>query len=178
MSDLPAEQTWMVLVELLTDLRKRNVEVPSSITKDIQMAKTTINFYKVDPGDPERMKEIKRINDFLNSAQEALLTLADEVSEDYLETWMEKLKKANRGEQIYKIPEKKSRFVVGAPSGFSMARITFKKPILEERLQEMAEYHNIIIEFEENNIIMIYGDKENIKKSLKEISSFFTEQTD
>ena len=61
MKDLPAEQTWMVLVDLLTDLRKRKVEIPSGVTKDIQMAKTTLNFYKADPTDPERMKELKKI---------------------------------------------------------------------------------------------------------------------
>ena len=67
MSNLPVEQTWMVLVELLTDLRKRGVEIDPSIPEDIRMAKTTINFYKVNPADPERMKEVKRINDFLTS---------------------------------------------------------------------------------------------------------------
>jgi len=178
MKDLPAEQTWMVLVDLLTDLRKRNVEIPSGVTKDIQMAKTTLNFYKADPTDPERMKELKRINDFLNSVQDILLTLADDVSPEYLESWVDKLKRLSRGEQVYHIPEKKPRFVVGAPSGFSMVRLTFKKPILEERLQEIAEYHNIIIEFEEDNVIMIYGDKESIKNSLKELSSFFNEEKD
>ena len=70
MSDLPVEQTWMVLVELLTDLRKRGVEIDPSIPEDIRMAKTTINFYKVNPADPERMKEVKRINDFLNISPE------------------------------------------------------------------------------------------------------------
>lgn len=177
MSSLPVEQTWMVLVELLTDLRKKGVEIPRGITKDIQMAKTTINFYKVDPTDPERMQELKRINDFLNSAQDTLLTEADELGDDYIESWLSKLKRASRGEQVYQIQEKKPRFVVGAPSGFSMARFTFKEPVAEERLQDIAEYHNIIIEFEEDNVIMLYGDKENIKKSLKEISSFFSEQT-
>jgi hypothetical protein len=91
---------------------------------------------------------------------------------------LEKLKKASRGEQIYQIKDKKSRFVVGAPSGFSMTRITFKKPISEDRLQDIAEYHNVIIEFEEDHIVLIYGDKENIKESLKEIASFFKEQVD
>lgn len=176
MNDLPAEQTWMILVDLLTDLRKRKVEIPPNVTGDIQMAKTTINFYKVDPTDPERMIEIKRINDFLNSAQDTLLTLAEDISEEYLEEWIDKLKKASKGEQVYKIPEKKPRFVVGAPSGFSMARLTFKEPILEERLHDIAEYHNLIIEFEDDHVIIIYGSKENIKKSLKELSSFFKEQ--
>ena len=177
MSSLPAEQTWMILVELLTDLRKNGVSIPNDVTKDIQMAKTTINFYKVNPNDPERMKELKRMNDFMNSAQDMLLTLAEDVGEDYLESWLEKLRRASRGEQVYQLVDKKSKFIVGAPSGFSMARLTFKKPILEERLQEIAEYYNIILEFEEDNIIMIFGDKDNIKKSLKELSSFFTEQT-
>jgi hypothetical protein len=177
MSSLPAEQTWMILVELLTDLRKNGVNIPKDVTKDIQMAKTTINFYKVNPNDTERMKELKRMNDFMNSAQDMLLTLAEDVSEDYLESWLEKLRRASRGEQVYSLVDKKSKFIVGAPSGFSMARLTFKKPILEERLQEIAEYNNIIIEFEDDNVIMIFGDKDNIKKSLKELSSFFTEQT-
>ncbi len=176
MSSLPAEQTWMILVELLTDLRKKGVNIPNEVTKDIQMAKTVINFYKVNPNDPERMKELKRMNDFMNSAQDMLLTLAEDFGEDYLENWLEKLRRAARGEQVYQIEDKKSKFIVGAPSGFSMARLTFKKPILEERLQEIAEYNNIILEFEEDNVIMIFGNKENIKKSLKELSSFFTEQ--
>src|SRR5664279_3459126 len=131
MTDLPVEQTWMVLVELLTDLRKRNVVIDTKIPENIQMAKTTINFYKVNPADPERMKELKRMNDFMNSAQDMLLTLAEDVGADYLESWLEKLRKAARGEQVYQLKDKKSKFVVGAPSGFSMARLTFKEPILE-----------------------------------------------
>ncbi|MCE5213495.1 MAG: DUF2096 domain-containing protein [Methanobacterium sp.] len=176
MNDLPAEQTWMILVDLLADLRKKGMEIPSGLNQDIQMAKTTINFYKVDPTDPERMKELKRINDFLTSVQNTLLTIAESLGEEYQDIWFEKLKKASIGKQVYKIPDKKPRFVVGAPSSFSMARLTFKEPILEERLHDIAEYHNVIIEFEEDNVIILYGSKENIKKSLKELSTFFNEQ--
>jgi hypothetical protein len=166
----------MILVDLLSDLRKKYVEIPPGLNQDIQMAKSIINFYKVDPSDPERMNEMKRINQLLTSSQDTLLTLADDISDEYVESWVEKLKKASRGEKIYQIPDKKPRFVVGAPSGFSMARLTFKQPIAEERLVDIAEYHNIIIEFEEDNVILLYGDKENIKKGLKELSTFFNEQ--
>ena len=178
MNDLPLEQTWMVLVELLTDLRKRNVEIDPIIPEDVRMAKTTINFYKVNPSDPERMNELKRINDFINSVQEALLDLAEEQGREYHAKWVEKLTRASRGEKIYDLHNKKSKFVIGAPPGFSMVRITFKAPIHEERLQEIAEYHNVIIEFETDILIVIYGDKKNIQESLKEISSFFKEQVE
>ncbi len=176
MSNLPVEQTWMVLVELLTDLRKRGVEIDPSIPEDIRMAKTTINFYKVNPADPERMKEVKRINDFLNIAQNKLMDLAETQGDEYRAQWIKKLTQASRGEKVYDIPDKKSEFVVGAPPGFTMVRITFKAPLPEERIQEIAEYHNVIIEFLTDTLIAIYGDKQNIQDSLKEVSSFFTEQ--
>ncbi|WP_321422191.1 DUF2096 domain-containing protein [uncultured Methanobacterium sp.] len=176
MSELPAEQTWLVLVDLLTDLKKKEKEIPTEITKNIQMAKTTINFYKVDPTDPERQVAVKRINEFLTSVQNFLMGLAEEVSSEYVDKWMDKLLRASRGEVVY--PQKKtdSKFVVGAPSGFSMVRMNFKTPLSEDRVQEIAEYENVIIEFEEDTLIVIYGDKENIKKSLQELSSFFKEQ--
>jgi hypothetical protein len=178
MNELPAEQTWMVLAELITDLRKQGVEVSPEVTRNIQMAKTTINFYKVDPTDPERMVEANRINEFLTTVQETLMGLAEEQGEEYSDKWTEKLKKASRGEEVYHITEKKSRFVVGAPSGFSMIRMNFKSPLSEDRVQEIAEYHNVIIEFEDDDVVVVYGNKENLKKSLKELSSFFMEQMD
>ncbi|NYB51959.1 MAG: DUF2096 domain-containing protein [Methanobacteriaceae archaeon] len=176
MSQLPAEQTWMVLVELLTDLRKKGVKIPNGITKNVQMAKTTINFYKVDPTDPQRQVEVARINEFLTKIQDSLMNLADEQGDKYSAKWLNKLLRASQGEEVY--PEKRtdSKFVVGAPSGFSMIRVNFKAPLSEDRVQEIAEYHNVIIEFEEDNLIAVYGDKENLKISLQELSSFFKEQ--
>lgn len=176
MSELPAEQTWLVLVELLTDLRKKGVEVPKRVTKNIQMAKTTINFYKVDPTNPERQVEVGRINEFLTQIQDSLMNLAEKQGNQYAAKWLDKLLMASRGEEVY--PQKKtdSKFVVGAPSGFSMIRVNFKAPLSEDRVQEIAEYNNVIIEFVEDNLVAVYGDKENLKKSLQELSSFFKEQ--
>lgn len=176
MSELPAEQTWLVLVELLTDLRKKEMAIPKEITKNIQMAKTSINFYKVDPADPGRQVEVKRINEFLTSLQNYLMGLAEEVGSEYADKWMNKLLRASRGEVVYPQKKNDSKFVVGAPSGFSMVRMNFKTPLSEDRVQEIAEYENVIIEFEEDNLVIVYGDKENIKKSLQELSSFFKEQ--
>ncbi len=173
MTDLPIEQTWLVLVELLTDLRKREVKIPEEITKNMRLARTTINFYKADPTNPEMMNELKRINDFLNSSQDALLNLADEISEDYKKEWLDKLIRASRGETVVEKKETTPKFAVGVPAGFSMVRVTFQEPLSEERINDIAEEHGVIIEFEEDDVVAIYGDKDNVKASLKEISSFF-----
>lgn len=173
MTDLPVEQTWLVLVELLTDLRKREIKIPDEITKNVRLAKTTINFYKADPTNPDMMNELKRINDFLNLIQETLLDLAEEVGKDYKDGWLDKLMRASRGETVVEKAENAPKFAVGVPSGFSMVRVTFQEPLSEERLNDIAEDHGVIIEFEEDNIVAIYGDQDNVKASLKEIASFF-----
>lgn len=175
MNDLPVEQTWLILVDLLTDLRNMGAEIPGDIPKNVRLAKSTINFYKSDPTNPEMMKELKRINDFLNKVQDTLLDIAEGYGPEYRDEWLGKLMRASRGEKVVEKEEISPRFVVGAPSGFSMVRVTFKEPLSEERLNDIAETHGVIIEFEEDDVVAIYGDKDNVKESLKEIASFFKE---
>ncbi|HML05410.1 MAG TPA: DUF2096 domain-containing protein [Methanobacterium sp.] len=175
MNDLPVEQTWLVLVDLLTDIKKREIEIPDEVSKNIRLARSTINFYASDPTNPEMMKELKRINDFLNSIQDALLDIAEEISTEYRDEWLQKLMMASRGEKVVEKEGTSPRFVVGAPAGFSMVRVTFKEPLSEERLNDIAETHGVIIEFEEDDVVAIYGDKDAVKESLKEIASFFNE---
>jgi len=175
MNDLPVEQTWLVLVDLLTDLKKKEMEIPDEVSKNIRLARSTINFYASDPTNPEMMKELKRINDFLNSIQDTLLDIAEEISTEYRDEWLQKLMRASRGEKVIEKEGTSPRFVVGAPAGFSMVRVTFKEPLSEERLNDVAETHGVIIEFEEDDVVAIYGEKDAVKESLKEIASFFNE---
>jgi len=175
MNDLPVEQTWLILVDLLTDLRKKEMHIPDKVTKNLRLARSTINFYKSDPTNPEMMKELKRINDFLNSIQGTLIDIAEEVDIEYRNEWLQKLMRASRGEKVVEKQDSSPGFVVGAPAGFSMVRVTFKEPLSEERLNDVAEAYGVIIEFEKDDVVAIYGDKDNVKKSLKEIASFFNE---
>jgi len=172
---LPIEQTWLILVDLLTDLNKRGINVPKSLNKDISLLKTSINFYKRDMSHPDMIKEFDRANIVVTDVQDKLLEYADEFGTDYYNEWVDKLRRANLGEEIYKQAETASKFTGGAPPGFSQAKVHLKKPIAEDRFQEIAEYNNIIIEFEDDKTILLFGDSEDIKKSLKEISPFFNE---
>lgn len=170
---LPVEQTWMVLLGLLTDLKKRGLKVPRDVNEEMRLVKASINFYKTDTTNPQMIKELKRINEMLNEIQETLLEIAESVSKDYQGQWVEKLKRASLGEELYKVPEPRARFIIGAPPGFSFARVHLQEPLSEDRIQEIAEEHNLIIEFEEDDLITVYGEKENIKRGLREIGSFF-----
>ena len=172
---LPIEQNWLILVELLTDLKKRGMDIPNSVNKDISFLKTSINFYKKDMSHPDMIKEFDRANIRITEIQEKLLGYAEDINDNYYNEWVDKLRRANLGEEIYKQAESSSKFVGGAPPGFSSAKIHLKKPIAEDRTQEIAEYFNLIIEFEDDTTIAFYGDSENVKKALKEFAPFFNE---
>jgi len=172
---LPIEQTWLILVELLTDLKKRGIDIPNSLNKDISLLKTSINFYKKDMSHPDMIKEFDRANIMITEVQDKLLGYAEEINNDYYNIWVDKLRRANLGEEIYKQPESSSKFIGNAPPGFSSAKVHLKKPIAEDRTHEIAEYFNLIIEFEDDTTIAIYGDSDNVKKALKEFAPFFNE---
>jgi len=172
---LPVEQTWLILVDLLTDLKKKGINIPSSVNKSISLLKTSINFYKRDTTHPDMIKEFDRANKVLTQVQDQLLSFAEEFGDDYYKKWLDKLRRANLGEKLYKEADTHSRFISDAPPGFSSAKVHLKEAIAEDRVQEIAEYNNLIIEFEDDTTIAIYGDLDNVKKGLKEFAPFFNE---
>ncbi len=68
-----------------------------------------------------------------------------------------------------------STFIVNTPPGLTTGRITLKKALAEERVQEIAEWNGLIIEFEDDVTVDLHGDKEDLKTGLKEMGSFFLE---
>lgn len=171
---LPAEQVWLVLSEFLSDLHKRNIETPKEINKNMGLTKTQISFYKKDTSHPDMIRELSRANIALSEIQNELIDIAEEkVSEDYADEWMDKIKRANRGEKLYDVPDIHSKFNLNPPPGFSTGRITLKKPISEERVQDIAEYYGLIIEFEDDLTISLYGDKDKVKEGIQEMAGFF-----
>ncbi|MDR0911547.1 MAG: DUF2096 domain-containing protein [Methanobrevibacter sp.] len=173
--DLAIDQTWLVLVDLLTDLKKKGVEISPVINRDLSLIKTSVSFYKKDMTHPDMIREFDRANITITEIQDKLFDLAFDFGNDYVKTWTDKLRRANMGEKVYEKADSKSKFISNPPPGFSVARINLKSPIAEDRVQEIAEYDNLIIEFDDDNLLAIYGDKENVQRGLKELASFFNE---
>ena len=89
MSSLPIEQLWLVLLDLLTDLKKQNVEIPTEINKNMGFTKTQINFYKKDTSHPDMINEVAKASVTLSEIQNQLIDLAnDKVSERYTEFFL------------------------------------------------------------------------------------------
>ena len=175
MSDLPIDQSWLVIANLSTDLHKKGIQIPKEINSDLGLVKSQIGFYKKDPTHPDMINEMARAEMSLNQIQGILLSFAESIGQDYYDEWIDKLNRANLGEKIYETPSTQSRFLINAPPGFSYAKITLKNPIAEDRVQEIAEYYGLILEFDSDVTIALYGDKPDIQAALKEMAPFFSE---
>ena len=160
--NVPSEQNWLVLVKLLTDLKKKGYEIPDENNSDLALARSSINFYKKDPTNMEMINALAKSDIMMNEIQESLLAMAEQEGEEYINEWLDLLARSTRGEGVFKLPK-------------SSGRITLKKPLAEERVQEIAEWNGLIIEFDDDYTVALYGDKNNVPDGLKEMGPFFSE---
>ena len=173
--NVPSEQNWLVLVKLLTDLKKKGYEIPDEHNSDLALARSSINFYKPDPTNMEMINALAKSDIMMNEIQESLLAMAEQEGEEYINEWLDLLSRSTRGEEVFKMPQSRSKFLINAPPGMSSGRITLKKPLAEERVQEIAEWNGLIIEFDDDYTVALYGDKNNVQDGLKEMGPFFSE---
>lgn len=173
--NVPSEQNWLVLVKLLTDLKKKGYEIPDEFNSDLALARSSINFYKKDPTNMEMINALAKADIMMNGIQESLVAMAEEVGEEYLNEWLDLLSRSTKGEEVFKMPQSRSKFLVNTPPGMSSGRITLRRPLAEERVQEIAEWNGLIIEFDDDYTVALYGDKTDVQSGLKEMGPFFSE---
>ena len=115
MSTLPIEQSWLVMANLSSELHKRGIPIPNELNKDLGLVKSQIGFYKKDPSHPDMINEMAKADMSLNEIQGILLSLAESYDKEFYEEWLDKLQRANRGEEIFKISDTQSRFIQNVP---------------------------------------------------------------
>ena len=173
---LPSEQNWLVLQRLITDLAKKGYEIPKGINPEMGLIRSSISSYRRDPSHPELINGLAKAEMALNNIQGTLLTIAEEEGEEYVDQWLDLLKRVMRGEEVFEFAKSRSKFLVNTPPGLTTGRINLKVPLAEERVQEIAEWNGLIIEFDEDVTVQLHGDQEDLKSGLKEMGSFFFDE--
>ena len=173
--NLPSEQNWLVLHKLITDLSEKGYEIPNGINSEMGLIRSTISSYKRDPSHPELINGLAKAEMSLNQIQGTLLSIAEEEGEEYADEWLDLLKQVMKGETVFEFPKSRSRFLVNTPPGLTTGRINLKVPLAEERVQEIAEWNGLIIEFDDDVTVELHGDKKDLQAGLKEMGSFFLE---
>ena len=173
---LPSEQTWLVLNNLISDLSKKGYEIPDGVSPEMGLIRSSISSYKRDPSHPELINGLAKAEMSLSNLQGTVLTIAEEEGQDYVDYWLDLFKQAMMGKEVFEFPKSRSKFLVNSPPGLTTGRINLKVPLAEERVQEIAEWNGLIIEFDDDVTISLHGDKPDLQNGLKEMGSFFLEE--
>ena len=173
---LPSEQNWLVLQHLISDLTKKGYEIPNGINPEMGLIRSSISSYKRDPSHPDLINGLANAEMSLNNIQATLLTMAEEEGEEYVDYWFDLSKQVMQGKEVFEFAKSRSTFLVNSPPGLTTGRITLKVPLAEERVQEIAEWNGLIIEFDDDVTIELHGDKPDLQFGLKEMGSFFLEE--
>ena len=173
---LPSEQNWLVLNHLIKDLTSKGYEIPDGINPEMGIIRSSISSYKRDPSHPELINGLAKAEMSLNRIQGTLLGIAEQEGEEYANYWLDLFKRAMKGEEVFEFSKSRSKFLVNAPPGLTSGRITLKKALAEERVQEIAEWCGLIIEFDDDVTVSLHGDKPDLQIGLKEMGSFFLEE--
>jgi hypothetical protein len=172
---LPSEQNWLVLNNLIKDLMDKGYEIPDGINPEMGIIRSTISSYKRDPSHPELINGLAKAEMSLNNIQRTLLIIADEEGDEYADHWLDLLKQAMQGKEVFEFADSRSKFLVNTPPGLITGRINLRVPLAEERVQEIAEWTGLIIEYDDDVTVQLHGDKEDLQAGLKEMGSFFLE---
>lgn len=173
---LPSEQNWLILNNLVTDLHKKGYEIPKGINPEMGLIRSSISSYKKDPSHPDLINGLAKAEMSLNSIQGTILSIAENEGDEYVDHWLDLFKRAMKGEEVFEFPKSRSTFLVNTPPGLTTGRINLKVPLAEERVQEIAEWNGLIIEFDDDVTVALHGDKPDLQVGLKEMGSFFLEE--
>ncbi len=173
---LPAEQNWLVLYNLISDLTKKEYDIPKGINPEMGLIRSSISSYKRDPSHPDLINGLANAEMSLNNIQGTILTIAEQEGDEYVDHWLDLFRRAMMGEKVFEFPKSRSKFLVNTPPGLTTGRINLRVPLAEERVQEIAEWNGLIIEFDDDVTVALHGDKPDLQIGLKEMGFFFLEE--
>jgi len=155
---------WKLMADLIRDLKRRGETLPSQIMDDLRSMKTMIEIAKIDRSNP---KVILRIEEYLNSLESRLIPITRErLGQEYVDVLMKKIAEAQRNMSISKQKLKK-RFPVGAPRDKHWIRIKPTEETPLDVIREISEEVGLEHELQEDGYILIYGEKEQIRKFVR-----------
>ncbi|UCC32972.1 MAG: DUF2096 family protein, partial [Candidatus Bathyarchaeota archaeon] len=158
------DEAWMLLADLLTELKKNGEAIPANIMNDLRSAKTMIKILKADPTHTEN---IPRVEIYLENLEFHLVPAAQKrFGIEFVDRWMEKLEEAKkriRDEEEEAAP----RFVPGIPRGKRWIRVQVSKETPQRNIERLAEENKLSYRVQEDGYVLIYGRKESIKSFIK-----------
>ena len=163
---------WKVLEEIVIELRKKGVKIPSNVMNDLKSAKILIKVQEASESD--QGETAPKIEQYLGSIEAYLVTEAqNRFPSARIDTWLKQIEKVSCGTcqtciLKSKIAEKaETRFITGVPRDQEWVRVKPLSNLPGEKLKQLAQKANLSFREEQDGHLIFHGNGENIKKFVK-----------
>jgi hypothetical protein len=158
---------WKVLDEMIADFRRRGADVPSEIVSNMKTAKTII---KIVQNNAECGENLQKIEQYLGNVQIYLVSDGEKrFGQKYADEWLVRMDEASR--KVSDNEEEKKRFVPGLPRQQSWIRIAPSAELPLQKLKILAREQGLSYTEQAESILLVYGEKENVKNFVKKIAT-------
>jgi hypothetical protein len=159
-----------LLEEIIIELRKKGLEIPSNIMTDLKSARTLINIEKADAkGHGET--ELK-IDEYLVSVEAYVMAEADKrFPPEKVQKWLAALDLASC-DSCVTVEERKEemRMIPGVPRDQKWIRVEPIEGLPVEKLEQMATDAKLGFRREKDGRLVVYGSNEAVKEFIKKIA--------
>jgi len=162
------EETWNVLADLLTELRRKGEKIPTNVMNDLRSAKTMMQILKADP---THIENIPRVETYIGNVESYLIFTAQEkFGSEFVEQWMRKLGEARKVVKVEEKAKPTPRFVPGLPRGKRWVRVQISEDTSRGDIERIAKENKLSCKMQKNGYMLVYGNSESIKTFVKKMA--------
>jgi hypothetical protein len=158
--------TWKLLEEMLIELRKKGVSIPSDIMEDLRAAKSmiTLSFMK---GGGEAMQKTE---EYTANVEAYLINEAQKIFDsETADQWLRRLEDANA--KVCDEAKTENNFVTGVPKDQKWIRVEAIETLPIERIYQLAKELKLQVKSQNDGRLLVYGQNEDIKILLKKMTA-------
>ena len=158
---------WKILDALVAEFRRKSGTVPQEIIDDLKSAKTMISVLNADPSSIEIITELESL---LGKIEATLLFLVEaDFGKEYANEFSKRIMDMRMGgfnQEIVSTP----RFIAGIPRRAHWIRFKIDDIMGRMDVEGLAHGLGLSYKWQNNDLIIIYGDKEKIKTFIQKVA--------
>ncbi len=159
---------WKVLEEIVTEFRKKEIDIPHKVMDDLRSAKVMINVNEAD--DKSCLNTDLRIEEYLENVEIYLISEAQKsFPAEIIDRWLRHMETArytlnDSGDKV------KPHFMSGFPRNQRWIRVKPLDNLPTEKLKNLATESDLAFRVEEEGELLIYGDNDKMKEFIKRMT--------
>ena len=157
--------TWKLLEDMMLELKKKGLNIPSNVMEDLRAAKSMI---KLSCMENSRGEAIQKAEEYTANVEAYLVTEGQKIlGSETVDQWLRRLEEANA--EVCEEKTEESKFVTGVPRDQKWVRVEPIDKLSTERIQQIAKEQNLTVNPQKDGRLVVYGQPEGIKEFLKKM---------